>query len=200
MKTIAIWIFSVAIAGFSVCSRADDVLYYTSSPASWIGQGWTRTLTPANGLTFTAYPYLNQGTYTNDVHIALRSLTVACDLDFIGPNHSLVTLGDYPDAQRFPFEVAGNPGLAFAGDGRGTNSLTGDFQVLEATFDSGGNVLSFAADFIQYEDGIADEWDQGSIRFNSDIPITTVPEPCTFILAACGALGVILARRKWCQR
>jgi hypothetical protein len=39
----------------------------------------------------------------------------------------------YDDAERWPFQAPQHPGLSLSGDGRGCNTLTGRFQILELT-------------------------------------------------------------------
>jgi hypothetical protein len=88
-----------------------------------------------------------------------------------------LTVGFYANAER----LGGNtgPGLDFSTSGRGDNTLTGYFNVLDISYDANHSLISFAADFVQYDVGVADLWNQGSIRYNSIIP---VPEPSTFSL------------------
>jgi hypothetical protein len=52
-----------------------------------------------------------------------------------------------------PFQGSDQPGLSVSGDGRGCNTLTGRFEVLEAVYRSSGDVVSFAADFEQHCEG-----------------------------------------------
>jgi hypothetical protein len=98
-------------------------------------------------------------------------------------------------ATRWPFQYPSAPGLDFSGDGRGDNTLTGYFNVLEIQYGSGNSIVSFAADFVQYDEGHMDWWNQGSIRFNSSLPI---PEPSTLALISfCGlGVGVVAYRRR----
>lgn len=88
-----------------------------------------------------------------------------------------MTVGSYTGAVRYPFNEPGTPGLSFSGNGRGNNALTGSFQVLETTVADDGSLLSFAADFAQYDEGWQNGWNKGAIRFNSDLPIVLTPEP-----------------------
>jgi hypothetical protein len=64
-------------------------------------------------------------------------------LDFAGPTNTTLVPGSYDGAQRFPFQPAGFPGLAVSGAGRGCNTLTGRFDVLNASYATNGDVLSF---------------------------------------------------------
>ena len=54
---------------------------------------------------------------------------------------------------RWPFQTPGTPGLDVSGDGRGANTVAGQFTVTQAVYDASGNVIAFAASFTQYGDG-----------------------------------------------
>src|SRR5262249_17940666 len=74
--------------------------------------------------------------------------------------------GTYEGATRYPFQSPTVPGLSISGDGRGCNTLTGRFVVLDVTYGPTGDVLGFAADFEQHCEGGSDAL-FGSIRFRS---------------------------------
>ncbi len=86
--------------------------------------------------------------------------------DFAAPNNAILTKGTYANAQRYPFQAAGFPGLSVYGAGRGCNTLTGNFNVLQAVYDTVGNVKAFAADFEQHCEGLGPAL-FGSIRIAS---------------------------------
>lgn len=96
--------------------------------------------------------------------------------------------GFYANAQRAAFAGAGHPGLDVFGDGRGSNTLTGNFTVQEAVFDySGGGrrLVRFTASFEQHSEGFVPAL-FGTVRFvdNTD---TTAP---TTTAAVSGHAGV----------
>jgi hypothetical protein len=130
-------------------------------------------MTPAEGAIFSGFRYFNQGAYINAVSISVSDSTNNWSMYFVGPDETVPVVGDYPNATRWAFNGNG-AGLSWIGDGRGDNTSTGNFQVLDATFDPSGNLLSFAADFTQYDEGISNEWNIGLIRYNSSVPL---PEP-----------------------
>jgi len=75
------------------------------------------------------------------------------NLDFAGYSNSTLVPGAYNQAQRFPFQPAGTPGLDVSGAGGGCNTVSGRFDVLSASYLADGSVQSFAADFEQHCDG-----------------------------------------------
>jgi hypothetical protein len=166
--------------------KAANILYYTSSPSSWVGHGQTVTFTsPA-----TAFSSSRIGHTNNGVELIFDDGQDWYYLDLVGSNSTSPTVGFYPDATRYPFNGSGS-GLSFFGDGRGDNTLTGYFNVLQADYGISGNVVSFAVDFTQYDEGVKANWVSGSFRYNSNIPI---PEPCTLLLLGLGA--VMVAKRR----
>lgn len=167
-KIAALLIATGAILSVNLLS-AQNILYFTSSPGSWIGQGQTLTFTdPAD---FSVSRYFSQGAYTD----ALQFSVDGYYLFLVGPNYTVPTVGYYSDATRWPFMGTG-AGLSFEAPGRGDNTLTGNFDVLQADYDANGNVVSFAVDFTQYDEGVTADWVSGSLRYNSTIPVPA-PEP-----------------------
>ncbi len=75
--------------------------------------------------------------------------------DFAGPTTARLGRGDYDNAQRYPFQPSGTPGLSVYGSGRGCNTLTGNFDVLQAGYDGSGALGSFSANFEQHCEGAA---------------------------------------------
>lgn len=74
-------------------------------------------------------------------------------LDFAAPAGAPLEPGIYEGATRYPFQVPSDPGLSVSGNGRGCNTLTGSFEVLEATFGPHGFVERFHATFEQHCEG-----------------------------------------------
>ncbi|MBV9622793.1 MAG: hypothetical protein JOZ14_02320 [Acidobacteria bacterium] len=104
--------------------------------------------------------------YDNGVSAALNNGD-AWELDFAAANNATLTPGTYFNAQRFPFQVSGTPGLSVYGAGRGCNTLTGQFVVNKANYSSTGAVEQFSADFQQHcEAGVPALF--GSLRINSN--------------------------------
>ncbi len=164
---------------------------FTSSPTSWVGGGTTRFITPEDGHTF------SMSSSGGTVHFSITDFRVFPNydwwyLDFSTGDGSLFQPGTYLNATRYPFNGS-TPGLSFVGNGRGDNTLTGNFTVLDATYDQNNVVTSFAADFVQYDEGNTSWWNEGHIRYNY-----TVPEPTALRLVAAAAL-LLAFKRSLCK-
>ena len=160
-----------------------------SSPTSWVARGYTDyTVTPADGWTFTS-----SRNFDNGVQIYLQGPPLpgtSVDywrLNFAAPGDALLVPGSYPNIQRFPFQDIDRPGLEFGSTGRLDNQAGGFFDVLEATYGPGGEVLTFAADFTHYGEAIQSRYTIAEIRYNA------VPEPAAVGLAV---PALLLLRRK----
>lgn len=173
-------------------------LSYFSSPNSWVGQGESVLVTPqggfevrpideANGIGFSINDFA-----TNPDFASQRWW----DLRLAGPNFEDPGVGLYAGVPRWPFQPAIVGAFDFFGNGRGANSLSATFNVLEAVYALDGTVLQFAVDFSQYEDNFLDRWVVGSLRYRSSVPLPglAVPEPSLVWL--CGPAAVALLRRR----
>ena len=184
---IALVLGALLVNGALSTHAQTTAFYFTSSRSSWIGQGQTLLASSANGYTINHVLGLNQYEVAFDV-IPTPSTGNWWWLEMNNPQGAspYLTNGLYENAER----LGGNagPGLSFYGAGRGDNTSTGYFNVLDIVYDANHNLLSFAADFVQYDYGLTTEWNQGSIRYNSIIPI---PEPATpaLLIFGLGRLG-----------
>ena len=187
----------------SVCASADPItaLYLSGSPDSYVVGNQTITITPADGFTFS--PTIGTHFYgvpgPNYLDMAVTNFTNFpyyqwWYLDLAVPEGQLLAPGLYTNATRYPFELSDAAGLSLFGDGRGDNTSTGYFDILEIAY-SGNQLMSLAADFVQYDEFNPQSISSGSIRFNSNIPINTsaAPEPTTPILFFCGLVAIVLA-------
>ncbi len=142
-------------------ARSDaSLLFFDSGPDDYIGEGLTQLATDPDA-TFTA-------SRTNDDGVRL---TVGSEespsswrLEFAAAGGVPLAAGTYEGATRWPFNEATAPGLSVHGHGRGCNKSTGRFVVHEVAYDDEGEVVSFAADFVQYCDFAAHPL-VGSIRY-----------------------------------
>jgi hypothetical protein len=158
------------LVGSASVFAGQNLLYYLSQPGDYIGQGVEVTFTGADG-TFTASSNFSNGA---QVRFVTPGFTHFWTLNLAAANNVLLQPGAHEDAQRWPFHAAGHPGLDFSGDGRGCNSLTGRFDVLELVRDAAGIITQLAANFEQHcEGGLPALF--GQVRYNSDVPLSGQP-------------------------
>jgi hypothetical protein len=158
---------SMLVLAFTVAAAASaqsTLLSFNSQPGDFIGQGQQRTLTPSDG-TITA-----SGSSANGVSVSFSSASEFWSLAFHPPAGVALQPGMFEEATRYPFQTPTHPGLSVSGDGRGCNTLTGRFVVLEAVYGSGNTVQKLAVDYEQHcEGGAAALF--GSVRINSSVTV-----------------------------
>ena len=174
MKKLNIVLIAILCFGGLVASEASfagqNVLYYFSEPGDYIGQGAEVTFTDTDG-TFTISP-----NYANGVNLSF--ITPSYEhwwyLNLNAADNAVLQTGAYENTQRFPFQEPGFPGLDFSGDGRGCNTSSGRFDVLEIVRDTNGTITQLAANFEQHCEG-GEPALYGQIRYNSDVPLSGKP-------------------------
>jgi len=141
---------------------------FVSEPGDYIGEGLSY---PAMSV---AYEGLSQG-YPE---FNLSDSTIVFQALLSPPAGQPLVPGTYLDAQRS--RSADFPGLDVTGGGRGCDQVVGSFTVYDATYDTSGNLVSFAAQFFQHCEGFYAAL-MGNISFNSDVALpplpATAPEP-----------------------
>ena len=138
-----------------------------SDRGDYIGQGTTKILTPANA-TFTVTGGGSKVSVVVDGGSGNK-----WTLNFASPIGAQIRPGAFDGATRHPFESPTAPGLSVTGAGRGCNTLTGRFDVLEASTDRVGRVTRFAAEFEQHCEGATAAL-RGLIRYDVG---TVSPDP-----------------------
>ena len=141
----------VLLAGGTHAFAGSTRLSMQSEPGDYIGIGRETVFVASDG-TFTAWRNYKNGV---TIGFATPNYSAWWYLDFGAPDDDLLTPGVYANAVRHPFQPAGVPGLSVSGDGRGCNTLTGSFQVLEVTYGAGDVIEAFRATFEQYCEGAA---------------------------------------------
>lgn len=190
-------------ASANLATSAEVYLY--SDPGSYVGGGiGAPSVTWVHGEdgVFSGGP--NYGSFDRGVQISYQGSSY-WTFEFAAPSYDPVTntndgqplhVGLYTDAQRFPFNSPTKPGIDISGNGRGNNTETGWFDVLEIAYDAAGNLSKFAVDFKQFDESNTTAGLYGSLRFNSSIAINTVPEPGTSALMLLGLIGVVTVVRR----
>lgn len=172
--------------------------HFTSSPSSYVGAGQTLTVTESDGYLFSAGTggyrsilfkiYSHNSPYGPDWNPSSGQPYHYWNLYLGAPQGQNLTAGMYEKAKR-PLWPDDRPGLNFTGDGRGNNTLSGDFEILEIEYSPIGEIVSFAVNFTQYDERMRDRWIRGELRYNSDVPMSVeIPEPSTICFLICGAL------------
>ncbi len=180
--------------------HAATSLSFISTATSFIGQGITVNITPANNFQFSS-----QVDADNSLTFLIENLAVSptfyeryWSLTLWGPLNQTLTQGFYDQAGvgRWPFGAIDNPDLIFYGNDRFTVNNLGYFDVLEAVYDSGGAVERFAVDFVQFEAGDSSRRIDGKLRYNSSYGANVVPEPSPFVFIALGLTVLAIGRKK----
>lgn len=158
----------------SVVPALSGSLTMTSDAGDYIGQGqnWSYSLPPDS--------FSSQIPYNNGVEAIVNAANGDWwYLDFGAPFGAVLTPGTYTSAARWPFQDPSQPGLSVSGVGRGCNTLTGSFTVLDATYAPDGSVQTFHATFEQHCEGAAAAL-RGEVQLRSipplDITLTLDPK------------------------
>ena len=140
-------------------------LSFSSQPGDYIGGGQSRTFTP-NDSQFSSMV----GQENREIAVSVFPSGSFWFLHMAAPAGQQLLPGVYQGATRWPFQAPPTPGLDFSGDGRGCNTSTGRFEVLEAVYASFGYVERFHATFEQHCEG-------GEPALFGEIQIVNPPPP-----------------------
>lgn len=149
-------------------TKGKTSLTFQSDPGDYIGQGLTQTWTTANG-SFSANH--SAGLVT----VSFNGGSTWWTLNFKASQGRELIPGPYEGATRYPFQSPTTPGLDVSGSGRGCNTLTGRFDVLEAVYNADGSVAKFAADFEQHCEGATPAL-RGNVRYNASTRFSPPPD------------------------
>lgn len=121
-------------------------LSYVSEPGDWVGQG--------QSLSFGTADITSQASSDNRlIGVSVNNANHWYTLNLQAPAGQQLAVGVYNGATRYPFNAATEPGLSFTGDGRGCNTLTGTFEILELKFGSSGYIEKLHATWEQHCEG-----------------------------------------------
>jgi hypothetical protein len=142
-------------------SSPRTMLYWQSEAGDYIGHGQERLYAPQN-----SEWQVQSGDNGRRINFSIRDELSSWSVNFSAPQGQQLAVGSYGAAHRYPFTPLN--GLSVSGDGRGCNTLTGRFVVLEIAIASNGVVQRFAADFEQHCEDAAPAL-VGSIRYNATV-------------------------------
>jgi hypothetical protein len=156
---------------YSGISSASTFISFNSEKGDYIGQGESRVWVEGNG-EFSSRSNLER---KNVVTINFTSDENWWTLNFAAPSDQALTVGKFANATRYPFQDTDKNGLSVSGTGRGCNTLEGQFEVLEISYDNDGKLKNFAATFEQHcEKGDPALFGTVSFNANVDVPDTGV--------------------------
>jgi hypothetical protein len=151
---------------------AGTFLYMNSEPGDYIGQGIEQLYTSDDS---TINGSLPQGGGYFSAFVLQGNFDHWWFVDIAAPPGEPLVEGSYTGALRYPFNDDA-PGLSVSGDGRGCNTLTGQFDVNEISHASTGELLVFDATFEQHCEGF-DPALFGRIRIENPPPPPDVTPP-----------------------
>jgi hypothetical protein len=199
-RTVAGVFCAVGFLVLSPSARADLLAHLTlqSQPGDFIGQGGTFDITyPSTEISAQIRATVAGGLpgeiLFNLGHVSPAPNTFA--LLFFGTNQLGIEIqpGIYTNAERADFASPGHPGLDVSFQNRGSNTLTGQFTVTDATFyQSNQAIASFSASFEQHSEGATPAL-FGTFTF-TDTAASNTPEPATSVLFCAGGLLLLLRR------
>ncbi|MGB8169644.1 MAG: hypothetical protein WCF18_19240 [Chthoniobacteraceae bacterium] len=139
--------------------RGLTFLAMQSDKGDYIGGGKTYFYPAASG------SFSIATNYHSGINVSFNSDKEWWYLNFAAPGDAVLQPGTYSGAMRFPFQTAGSPGLDISGNGRGSNTLTGNFTVKQVVYGAGGTIESFWVLFEQHSEGALPGL-TGEFRFN----------------------------------
>ena len=138
---------AIVVGTVTPCLVGGSVAYLDGAPGEYVHPG-TATITA--GVWTSPFPTADRV----GIHLVPSSTTQGLWWDFRFSSRQLgasLAVGVYEDAEREPFASAGHPGLEVTGDGRGCNTISGRFQIVDLAW-SGPTLTSLTATFEQYCD------------------------------------------------
>src|SRR2546423_3435655 len=121
---------SMTCAFFFVASGSvlggQNILFYQSQPGDFLGQGAQVLFTGADG-TFSTASFRPS---TARVQFATNAFFLY-SINLASADSAPLLPGSYEGAQRAGFQEPGHPGLDFAAENRGCNTVAGRFDLLE---------------------------------------------------------------------
>ncbi len=141
-----------------------SALYLISSKGDYIGQGNAKAYIEGQDGKFSISTNYHKG-----VDITFTGSKNRWDLSFSAAGNSMLELGIYKNATRYPFNKIEDHGFDISGCGRGCNTLISEFEILEIKYDDQGQIEAFAANFIQKCE-VTGAPLFGSVRYHSAIP------------------------------
>lgn len=152
-----------AVAQTTNPQQGQGTARFESQSGDYIGGGERWTVTNEHGTFFAIPTDRNSDGAPDSVRISFDNTSgddvgLWWDWTFTAPAGENLAPGSYDNAERDPFQEPENPGIDVSGDGRGCNTIAGDFIIEEIAWDclvdaAGGSTLHitrFVANFEQH--------------------------------------------------
>lgn len=127
-------------------------LVLSSDAGDYIGGGNSRRYTLADGAWQVQATSSPSGSGVSHISVWFEGADW-WHLDLAAPQGKMLTPAVYKSAERWPFQAATKPGLSFTANGRGCNTVTGEFIILELVLSSDHSVERLHAIFKQHCEG-----------------------------------------------
>lgn len=180
---------ALALSGIAAKAEPQTFFAFSSSPEAYVGAGQSFVFTPET-TRFVVTNFGNPGFLDVQMYTDVFAGDNIWEVLITAPWNTPLTVGSH--FSQHSIALPESYGLALAGQHRQASDAQAYFDILELTLDSAGEISSFAVNFVEYDESDRAQWNAGQLRFNSDVPLTPVPEPTTQVL-----LGIGLAAIFW---
>jgi hypothetical protein len=169
MKINRICVFLLSLFILAAAAQAQVTsLSLNSDPGDFIGGGENVFFTPADG------PFNAQASGTTFVNASFFGPGNAFwFLNFGAPQGQSLALGTYTGVTNSA--ITNGPTMDIVGNGRGCDTITGQFTVLELTYNADGSLASLDVAFEQHCEGVTPAL-RGEFRFNAH-PVVSLTGP-----------------------
>jgi len=126
LARVGIFAAALSFSAQLACAQS-NLVTLISQPGDYVGGGQTYVTTNQSDIGLSGTP---------------ATITVTAfgyNIYFSGPGGANLTVATYTNAARWPFNGS-SPGISVFGNGRGCNTVCGNFQILELHTDGSGNV------------------------------------------------------------
>jgi len=147
-------------------------LYLNSQPGDYIGGGIEQLYTAPGSSIYASLPMTGS-------HFS--AWAQGWSVDLATPDGQPLQVGSYTDAERYPFQSPGHPGLSVTGEGRGCNTDFGQFDVSDIQYAPTGELLVFDATFEQHCENPVSPALFGRIRIDNPPPPPDTTPPTLYL-------------------
>ncbi|MGW3285228.1 hypothetical protein ACWDR3_11370 [Streptomyces sp. NPDC001002] len=133
---------------------------FTSQSGDYIGQGTSATYTPSTA-------DISVGGNAGYVRLSVSTADEWWDVDLAAPIGEQLRPGVYRDAERASFRTGRSPGLDVSGDGRGCNTVYGEFSVNQIETDASGAITVLDATYTQHCENADAPALEGVVRYRA---------------------------------